>query len=287
MVTTEDTTTLSNEKTSPGDNTSPVVTTGAVTTSPNEITTPDDTTTSIVTTAAATTSPNEITSPDDATNPIVTTTGAVTTSLNEITSRDIPTASMVSSPNDTSTSLNESITTVASKGTTNNNLGTTQSEISSTEKDETTILPKEITSPSDTNTPLNDTLDTTQSTISITGMASSTEVNATINATLLFPTTEIPNCGCLCADIRILNETTEMMQTRLDFLLKDLDLDYEKLSATIRKYKSIEDDRPSVVYIGGSALVIICIFFALIVLPDVMDLCRFVYGLKNKRVGDG
>ncbi|ESO86035.1 hypothetical protein LOTGIDRAFT_167540 [Lottia gigantea] len=84
-------------------------------------------------------------------------------------------------------------------------------------------------------------------------------------------------CGYFCIRDDLLNTSDPFVRARIEFLTKSLEMDYEKLSASIRKRISAEDDRPSATYVGSSALTMMVIFLALIVFPDVIDLFRFLH----------
>ncbi|ESO83250.1 hypothetical protein LOTGIDRAFT_176254, partial [Lottia gigantea] len=106
---------------------------------------------------------------------------------------------------------------------------------------------------SDLSTSVADTLSNTPVTFS-TSMKVTQTMDAASSSYKSMGNTSSSNitCGCFCINVDLLNSSEPVVKARVQSLTRELEMDYKKLSATVRKRMSAEDDRPSVTYLFTS-----------------------------------
>ncbi|XP_052699464.1 uncharacterized protein LOC128177000 [Crassostrea angulata] len=93
-----------------------------------------------------------------------------------------------------------------------------------------------------------------------------------------FNNTRAGLCICTCTETNA-TMTPQALQERIDNIVQNLTISKKKTSKYIRSKSSAQDSRPEVVYVGSVAIVILCMFASLIVLPDLYTLLRFLYAM--------
>uniref|UniRef100_A0A8W8HLS1 F5/8 type C domain-containing protein n=1 Tax=Magallana gigas TaxID=29159 RepID=A0A8W8HLS1_MAGGI len=94
----------------------------------------------------------------------------------------------------------------------------------------------------------------------------------------LFNSTQVGFCTCICTETND-SMTPQKVQARIETIVQNLTVSKKKTSKYIRSKTSAQDSRPEVVYVGSVAIVILCMFASLIVLPDLYTLLRFIYAM--------
>uniref|UniRef100_A0A8W8HLD9 F5/8 type C domain-containing protein n=1 Tax=Magallana gigas TaxID=29159 RepID=A0A8W8HLD9_MAGGI len=94
----------------------------------------------------------------------------------------------------------------------------------------------------------------------------------------LFNSTQVGFCTCICTETND-SMTPQKVQARIETIVQNLTVSKKKTSKYLRSKTSAQDSRPEVVYVGSVAIVILCMFASLIVLPDLYTLLRFIYGM--------
>ncbi|ESO99034.1 hypothetical protein LOTGIDRAFT_174035 [Lottia gigantea] len=89
-------------------------------------------------------------------------------------------------------------------------------------------------------------------------------------------------CNCLCVESQILDDVT--LDKRIEDIVVSLSIEKSNLTRVMRRKISINDERPSVLYIGSGAVAIFSIFILLVISPDIIYLVNSFSGLiKNCR----
>lgn len=65
---------------------------------------------------------------------------------------------------------------------------------------------------------------------------------------------------------------------------QDLLIDKKTTNAYLRTLGSVYDLRPASIAIGGSGVALLCIAILVIVLPDVLMFCKYVFGKNSKAI---
>ncbi|OWF44191.1 C3 and PZP-like alpha-2-macroglobulin domain-containing protein 8 [Mizuhopecten yessoensis] len=109
-----------------------------------------------------------------------------------------------------------------------------------------------------------------------------------ITTTTTTPETTTTTTNAMCSCICVLVNTTSSgcapddVTCIVKAVKKELTIDKQTLSSTIRKKTSANDDRPSAQAIGMVGVVFLVVFALLVFVPDFVALCRYMWSTQSK-----
>ncbi|ESO86060.1 hypothetical protein LOTGIDRAFT_167564 [Lottia gigantea] len=190
-----------------------------------------------------------------------------------IESYDLPTTTITTEPTTVSTTTSTTSTTTIEVLTT-----TTATILTDTSTASTLTV---VTTSTATDAKISSLVPATTTTTSTKPTTSTGHIfsGSTTRRTIISET----QCFCKC-NMEPSLLTDEIAEERIAQINKELYIEKQKLTSSIRKLTSAHDERPSATYLGSSAIAIFSCVMLLVVLPDLFKIIYYFYTIFRNRI---